>query len=379
MTEVVPPIAFFLRTLGGGGAERVLLNLAQGFIERGLKVDLVLSGGEGLDLWPIPRGLRIINLDAPRVSVSLPRLIGYLRRERPIALIPSLHYANEIALLAKFLARVPTKVLIPEHNMLSTEVKYHEKGSRKRLIPMAVRLLYPLADNLVAVSHGVAEDLAQITGISPERIQVIYNPVLMPQLYKMAQEPVDHPWFNVGEPPVILGVGRLEEQKDFPTLIRAFDLVKRVHPARLIILGWGPDRPQLEKLIQELGLEDDVALPGFVANPYAYMSKASVFVLSSAWEGLSNVLVEAMAVGIQVVSTNCQSGPAEILDHGKYGELVPVSDSEAMAKAISEILQGARYSVDPDWLDQFTLQTATQKYLNALDIDLREGIICESN
>lgn len=368
MSEIIPHIALFLRTLGGGGAERVLLNLAQGFVDRGLKVDLVVSAGEGLDLWQIPSDVRIINLDAPRVSASIPKLIAYLRRERPTAIVPSLHYANEVAILAKYLAGVPTKVLIPEHNMLSTEVKYHEKGSRQRLIPLAVRFLYPLADCLVAVSHGVAKNLAQITGLSPERIHVIYNPVITPQLYEMAKEPVDHPWFKLGEPPVILAVGRLEDQKDFPTLIRAFALVHQKRPARLVILGWGPDRPQLEALIQELGIEQDVFMPGFVSNPYAYMAKASVFTLSSAWEGMSNVLIEAMAVGTPVVSTDCKSGPSEVLDNGKYGLLTPVGDSGALAKAILQILDGNFHPIDSDWLNQFTVQASTQRYLDVLNI-----------
>jgi glycosyltransferase involved in cell wall biosynthesis len=368
MPEVVPLIAFFLRTLGGGGAERVLLNLAQGLIEQELMVDLVVSAGEGLDLWQIPSGVRIINLDAPRVSASLPKLIAYLRRERPTALIPSLHYANEVAILAKYLARVPVKVLLIEHNALSLEIEHHEKGTRKHLIPLAARVLYPLADGIVAVSRGVAEDLAQITGISSERINVIYNPVITPQLYEMAKEPVNHPWFNPGEPPVILGVGRLEDQKDFPTLIRAFALVRRVRPSRLVILGWGPDRPQLEALLSELGIEDDVVMPGHVKNPFTYMARATVFTLSSVWEGLSNVLIEAMALGTPVVSTDCQSGPAEVLGNGKYGSLVPVGDSEILAQSIMQILNSNSQPVDSDWLEQFTLQASTQKYLEILNI-----------
>ena len=380
MPEVVPRIAFFLRTLGGGGAERVLLNLAQGFIDRGLNVDLVVSAGEGLDLWQIPTGVRVINLDAPRVSASLPKLIGYLRRERPTALIPSLHYANEVALMAKYLARVPTKVLIPEHNMLSKEVKHHEKGSRQRLIPLAVRFLYPLADCLVAVSRGVAEDLAQIYGISSERINVIYNPVITPKLSEMAQEPVNHPWFNLGEPPVILAVGRLEDQKDFPTLIRAFALVKQVRSARLVILGWGPARPQLEVLIRELDIEKDVLMPGFVTNPYAFMAKASIFAMSSAWEGLPTVIIEALALGTQVVSTNCESGPDEILDRGKYGTLVPVGDNNALANAILDVLAGNKKLIDPEWLEQFMLQSTTRHYLEVLGItvhDNKADLVCK--
>lgn len=364
-------IALFLRTVGGGGAERVLLNLATGFIQQGLNVDLVVSAGQGLDLWNMPDGVRVIDLEAPRVSASLPALVRYLKQERPDAIIPSLHYANEVALLAKYLSGVPTKVLIPEHNVLSRELQFHEKGSRKRLIPLAVRSLYPLADAVVAVSNGVAEDLQKLTGLSSDRIHTIYNPVILPDLEERAKQPIDHPWLKSGEPPVILGVGRLEAQKDFPTLIRAFARVRQVRSAKLIILGWGPDRPQLEEQIQQLGLEADIDLPGFVSNPIPYMAKASVFALSSAWEGLPTVLIEAMAMGLPVVSTNCESGPDEILKHGKYGTLVPVGDDQALANAVISTLSVPAHPVASEWLEQFTLSAATQKYLRVLQTETK--------
>lgn len=361
-----PRIALFLRTVGGGGAERVLLNLATGFVQAGLAVDLVVSAGEGLELWTLPDSIRVIDLQAPRVSASLPALVRYLQRERPYAIIPSLHYANEVALLAKYLSGVSTKVLIPEHNVLSRELKFHEKGSRKHLIPLAVRSLYRFADAVIAVSNGVAADLLSLTGLPPQRIHTIYNPVILPDFQARSQESIDHPWFKPGEPSVILGVGRLEEQKDFPTLIRAFAKVRQACPARLVIVGWGPDRPKLEALIQQLGIEADVDLPGFISNPIPYMANAAVFALSSAWEGLPTVLIEAMAVGTPVVSTNCESGPDEILDHGAYGGLVPVGDSDALADAILEILAGNQKSLDPAWLEQFTLPVSTRHYLEVL-------------
>lgn len=370
MSKALPRVAFFLRTLGGGGAERVLLNLSSGFVENGLDVDLVLSAGEGLELWEIPHGVRVVDLKAPRVSASLPRLVRYLQQEQPLALIPSLHYANEVALLAKYISGVSTQVVIPEHNSLSKEVKHHEvKVTRRLLIPFFVRHFYKFADSIVAVSHGVAKDLAHMTGLPLDHIRVIYNPAIAPELRELAKEPVEHKWFAPGEPPVILGVGRLEDQKDFPTLIRAFARVRQVRPARLMILGWGPDRPQLEALVRELDLESDVAMPGHVKNPFAYMAQSAVFVLSSAWEGLPTVLIEAMAVGTPVVSTDCESGPAEVLDNGKYGSLVTVGDSEGLAKEILNVLSGNSKQVDPAWLDQFTLKASTRKYLAALGID----------
>lgn len=367
MSEVPCRVAFFLRFLGGGGAERVILNLSRGFVARGVKVDLVLSAGGGPHLWQVPPEVRVVDLKAPRVSASLFDLAKYLQQEQPLAIILALHYTGEIAILAKRIAKVPTRVIVVEHNTLSREVS-KERGSRKFLIPLAVKYLYPWADNIVAVSQGVAKDLSAVSHLPLDKIQVIYNPVLVPGLLEKAQEPVDHPWFAPGEPPVILGVGKLEAQKDFPNLIRAFAQVRRTKKARLVILGWGPDRPQLESLIADLGLEDDVALPGHVDNPYAYMAKAAVFALSSAWEGLPTVLIEAMSVGTPVVSTNCESGPAEILDNGKHGLLAPVGDSNALATAILQVLNGGSKPVDAAWFNQFGLEATTQQYLDLFGI-----------
>jgi glycosyltransferase involved in cell wall biosynthesis len=365
-----------------GGTERVVLNLARCFAESGFKVDLVLSRAEGRLLEAVPKQVRIIELQALQLdrnrffklptsfssTTSLPKLVSYLQKEQPAALLSAGHYSNEIAIAAKYLARVQTRVVVSEHTILSVQAKRVEQVS-SRLAPLAARLLYPWADGIVAVSHSAARDLAQITKIPLERIQTIYNPAIAPELIERSQELVSHPWFVPGELPVILGVGRFVQEKDFPTLIQAFSLVQKVKPSRLVIIGGGRDRQRLESLVKELHLEDRVALLGFSENPYAYMAKAAVFVLSSIWEGLSNVLIEAMAVGTPVVATDC-GGPAEILDGGKYGELVPVGDREAMAEAILKVLSGHCKTVDPTWLDRFTLKTATQKYREILKVDI---------
>lgn len=376
---VVPHrIALFMRSLGSGGAERVIANLARGFAERGFKVDLVLSKAEGVYLDQIPATVRVIDLESEKLNspvkrlrlptsfqstTSLLPLVKYLQQERPAVLLAATHYTNEIAILAKRLARIPTRIIVSEHTTLSLECQRVEQVSA-RLIPFTARMLYPLADGIVAVSHGVASDLAGLAGVSPKRIQVIYNPVVMPELPQRAQEPIPHPWLQPGEPPVILGIGRFVEQKDFPTLIRAFAQVRQQRPARLMLLGGGRGRSQLQALVTETGLASEVVLLDFVKNPYAYMARAAVFALSSSWEGLPTVVIEAMAVGLPIVSTNCPSGPAEILDHGRYGNLVPVGDSSAMAKAILAVLDGQTSPIEPTWLNQFSLQTAVEKYLN---------------
>jgi glycosyltransferase involved in cell wall biosynthesis len=367
MSENSPDIALFLSHLGGGGGERAILYLARGFAERGLKVDFVLGSADSPHLWRIPSEVRTVDLKAPKLLASLKALRSYLRQEQPKTLLSALHYTNEIALWAKRLSGVSTRVVVCEQNTLSRKAK-NETRLGRRLTPFFAKNFYPWADSIVAVSHGVAKDLACTARLPLESIQVIYNPAATPELAQKVQEPLDHPWFASGEPPVILGVGKLETQKDFPTLIRAFARVRKVLPARLMILGWGPDQPKLEALARELGVEKDVALPGYVNNPYVYMARSAVFVLSSAWEGLPFVLVEAMAVGTPVVSTNCESGPAEILANGKYGLLTPVGDPQALAEAILTVLAGQSKPADPTWLKQFTLDAITQQYLDVLGV-----------
>jgi glycosyltransferase involved in cell wall biosynthesis len=361
-------IALFLYSLDGGGAERVMLNLACQFAEQGLQVDLVLVRAKGAYLAQVPTTVRVVNLQAAQTLTSIVPLIRYLRREQPIALISAMHYANEIALWAKFLSRVSTQVIVSEHNHLS-RYAHHSSRTVEKWTPLWARLFYPWANKIVAVSKGVAQDLAQVTRLSPERIRVIYNPIITPALWKKAQMPVEHPWFLPGEPPVILGVGRLVGQKDFSTLIRAFAQVRQVRSARLMILGGhGGNRPTLERLIQELQLEADVTMPGFVDNPYTYLAHAAVFALTSRWEGFGNVVAEALAVGTPVVATDCESGPAEILNQGQYGTLVPVGDDRAVAAAILEVLSGEIKSVSPDWLKQFTTEAIAQQYLEILGL-----------
>jgi glycosyltransferase involved in cell wall biosynthesis len=231
---------------------------------------------------------------------------------------------------------------------------------------MLEHYFYPWADAIVAVSKGVADDLAGAARLPRDRIKVIYNPVVTEVLFRKAEEPLEHPWFLPGCPPVILGVGRLTAAKDFPTLTRAFARVRESQSARLLILGEGKERDSLEKLVRELGLERDVSMPGFVDNPYAYMRRSSLFVLSSAWEGLPTVLIEAMACGCQVISTNCPSGPEEILDGGKYGELVRVGDAEAMSSAMLRALSNIPKRVTLKWVDQFRSETVICQYLNCI-------------
>jgi glycosyltransferase involved in cell wall biosynthesis len=335
MTLKNTSVSVFLPALAGGGAEKAMLHLAQGLAERGLKTDLVLAEAAGDYLEQVSPDVRLVDLHSkfPVILSKTFALQKYLQREQPSVLISALDIVSS-SLWAKWSSRVPTRVVMCVQTYLSEQFRNDESNTLKKLRPQLVRWLYPRSDELVAASKGTAEDLALITDLPLERIRVIYNPVVTPEVLEKSQEPIAHPWFLPGEPPVILGVGRLVNQKDFFNLIQAFAQVRRVRSSRLMILGEGEQRSQLEQLVRELKLDDDIALPGFVENPYAYMAKAAVFALSSKYEGFGNVVAEAMATGTPVVSTDCPSGPAEILDYGYYGKLVKIGDSNALAQAI---------------------------------------------
>ena len=361
-------IALFSPSLVGGGAERVMLHLARGFVERGIQVDLVLAQAIGAYLSEVPPQTRLVDLGASRVLTSLPRLVGYLRRERPGAMLSAQNHANVIALWANRIADVETRLVVCEVNMAGNEA-----GLKNRLMLYLMRQSYPFATGIVAVSQGVAVDLARIVRLPREKINVIYNPIVEAELQEKAKEPVEHAWFVRGEPPIILGVGRLVWHKDFFTLIRAFAQVRRNSPARLMILGEGEQRPELERLIRELGLTRDVSLPGFRNNPYAYMAKAAVYTLSSVSEGLPTALIEALALGTPVIATDCESGPREILAGGKYGQLTPVGDVNALTIAICNVIQHGKYSnPQKDWLNTFSLDTCISRYLRMMQCEVDE-------
>jgi glycosyltransferase involved in cell wall biosynthesis len=225
-----------------------------------------------------------------------------------------------------------------------------------------MRHCFRWADGIVAVSNGVAKDVAALAHLPRQRIRVISNPVLTEELLRKAKEPVNHPWLAPNQPPVVLGVGRLVIEKDFLTLVRAFAQVRHQRPARLVILGEGDQRRHLEALSRDLGVDEDVCFAGYQENPYAYMARAQVFVLTSTYEGFGLVLAEAMATGVPIVSTDCESGPREILRDGRYGTLVPVGSVEALAAAIVAKLEQGRQSVPSDWLCNFEVSTAVDAY-----------------
>lgn len=358
-------IAFFVADMAGAGAQRVMLNLINGVVQRKKPVDVVIGRAVGPYLKQISSSARIIDLKATRLLFALPALIRYLRKEKPTALLSALFFVNIIALWAKLISRVPTRVVVSEHNTLSHSL-HNASRIRKILILCLIRWFYPWADAIIAVSKGVANDLSQLSKVPRHKIQVIYNPVITKDLEHKSRLPISHSWFPACETPVILTVGRLDEQKDFANLINAFSLIRKTRRIRLIILGEGPKRWDLESMVDNLGLTKDVSLPGFVENPYAYMKSATMFVLSSLFEGLPTVLIEALYCGTPVIATDCHSGPREILEDGKYGQLVPVRNTPMLAKSIETYLTRPPLPPSQECCIPYMVDSVVNQYIKAL-------------
>jgi len=381
-------LCVFIYGLSAGGAQRRTLTLVRGFAERGHRVDLVVVNPDGPLRGELPAGVRLVDLGAAsplervfralrrRMNVrgletacSIPLLARHLRRERPDVLLSAASHVNLVSVWAWRLARIPGRLVLRVSNDPLGNPELWPRWTRpvQAFQRWMARRVYPSADAVIAVSSGVAADVARLIPLPRERIEVIDNPVVTRELLRKSRERVDHPWVAPGAPPLVLGAGTLKRQKDFRTLIRAFARVRATRRGHLVILGEGGQRGALEALVDELGLRADVALPGFVANPWAWMALASVFVLSSAWEGLPGALIEAMACGCPVVSTDCPSGPAEILEHGSFGPLVPVGDAGALAEAIAKTLDAPP---EPSWLraraSRFSVEPAIDRYLEIL-------------
>ncbi len=358
-------IAFFIPTLHGGGAEKVVINLLKVLQHQNLALDLVIATAEGPYLTQIPQSVRTIDLATGRVIKAILPLAKYLQNNRPQALISNMSHANLVAVVANKLSRFKTQVILVEHNTLSAS---QTKLLRAKPFPLLMRSIYPYADKIVGVSQAVSQDLELKLDLPKDTVETIYNPVVNKELLTLASAPLNHPWFKENTIPVFLAVGRLTPQKDFVTLIKAFALVRKQVMARLIVLGEGECRSELETTIARLNLQQDVALPGFIDNPYAYMSRANCLILSSRWEGLGNVLIEAMACGCPVVATDCPSGPQEILASGKYGSLVPVGHPQELSAAM---LQTLKTPTKKDLLIErakyFTVERAASKYLKLID------------
>ncbi|WGF86427.1 glycosyltransferase [Marinivivus vitaminiproducens] len=384
--------------------QRMQIILAGAFADRGYATDLVVCNGDGDLKDLVPANVRLVVLEKssnlmarwtaaradpaalgilgpsivlPRkISKSLPSLRGlakYLSTTRPDALFSGTPHLNIEAVLARRLAGVKTRVVISERTHTTSD-NGGAKAWRTRNLASAVGHVYRQADAIVAVSNGVAEDLAQFASLDRSRIITVHNPALTPDTAARAAEPVDHPWFADDGVVTILTVGRIGRQKDHTTLVRAFAKLRAEREARLVIIGEARDptkrdqnRDRLLALAAELGVAQDIMLLGYQANPLRFMARASLFVLSSRFEGFGNVLIEALACGCPVVSTDCPSGPSEILDGGRFGRLTPVGDPDALAAAMAATLDNPPLKADLQArADEFSYNTAIERYVDIL-------------
>jgi glycosyltransferase involved in cell wall biosynthesis len=361
-------IACFFSTSGHSGVDRAARHLIPALARRGFAVDLLKVRGHGPELTEVPAGVRILDLGSRHTYGALPALVRYLRRDRPAVLLSDKDRVNRTALLARFLARVPTRLVLSSGTTISIDLA--TRGPIERWVQRhSMGRLYPFADQVIVTSTGVADDMAAYTGLARDRIRVVPSPVVPESLFAARPPRPDHPWLGDPKVPLILSAGELCRRKGFDTLLRAFARVRARRPCRLMILGRGSARDGLLDLAGELGVGADFALPGFEPAPYGYMAHADLFVFSSRWEGLGFVLIEALAVGTPVVSTDCPSGPREILQDGRYGTLVPVDDDAALAEAMIATLDAPlpvetlREAARP-----YGIESATEAYLDAMGL-----------
>ncbi|HEX8643919.1 MAG TPA: glycosyltransferase [Allosphingosinicella sp.] len=336
-------LALLLPDFGAGGAERVALRLAKDWLAAGYEVDLVLlrAKGELMDL--VPAEVRVVDLGVDRFRKGVGPIVRYLRERRPRAMQISMWPLTVVGLMARALARVETRIVTSDHVVLTRQ--YGHSRATMAALRATTRLFYPRAEARVIVSEQAADDLARLSGIARDQIDVIYNPVAPPPDDVTTTPEIEALWGDAEGR--VINVGGLKDQKNHARLIRSFRAVAARTRAKLMILGEGPLRTQLEALAAELGLADRIVFAGFTRDPWPYYASADLFALSSDYEGYPLVLIEAMRSGLRIVSTDCESGPAEILDRGKYGRLVPVEDEAALAAAIVAALAEPH---DPDRL-----------------------------
>ncbi len=329
--------AILMPSLRGGGVEKVSLILAEELIKRGVDLDLVVINTINSAYTPNPN-INLIDLKTKQIRYALPALVKYLRTARPEIMFSAETPVNSLALVGKIITGYPKRIVVSEHNHLSS-VTRHATRLGDHIRPLLVKYLYPRADLIVPVSNGIANDLIASYKVNKNKVRTIYNMFDIKAIISSSQAKTEHPWLDKYAPPLIINAGRLSPQKDQATLIKAFAILRTRMACRLLILGEGTERSNLLELAQKLNVADDMLMPGFVSNPFAFVAQARVFVLSSAWEGLPTALIEALACGTPVVSTDCPSGPAEILEDGKFGPLTPVGDEHALAEAILKTLE----------------------------------------
>ena len=407
--ETQPPrVAVYCAHLNGGGVEQVALAQIDMLRARGYAVDLVLNHLGGHYAERVPAGVRVVPLEpADTASVThyrdralrghplmrmrvrfisanrlvdlayLPALARYLEHDRPALVIANVWNMVLVAACAQACVREAPRLVGVFHSTFFAEA-IQRRSARKHPLQWRhffafCRHFYSRAAALVTVSDGVGRDLVRIVGVPTEKVETLHNPVVSPVLHERARQPVEHAWLAPGAPPVIVAVGRLSPEKNYPLLLAAMARLHAVRPeVRLAILGEGAERAQLEGLRDQLGLNEHIILPGWVDNPHAWMRRAALVVLSSNWEGLPTVLIEALACGCPVVATDCLHGPREILEDGRYGKLVPRNDPEALSAALVDTLDTPRQASRlASYAERFSVDASTRRYYALVDRVMR--------
>jgi len=345
-------IMFVVPSLEGGGAERVAANLLKGFIESGIKTVLVLFDKK--HNYGIPDGVNVRYLDIGQNKDTIStvmkffliifRLAGIIRKEKPFNILSFMDYTNIVVLLSNMLFLNRARATVSVHTSPTLHLRKYSKNITNSIMSLLIRLLYNKADLIITVSDFIRDDFIKNFGIDHAKIKTIYNPVDTDKVKVLAEEDVFHPWFK-DNIPIILSAGRLSKEKGFDYLLKAFAVVKGNMNARLMILGEGSERENLEHLSQKLGISENVFFAGFQENPYKYMKRAAIYVLSSLFEGFPNVIAEAMACGTPVISTMYNPSRHEIIEHGENGLLVPIKDENALAGAILKLLTDVNMGV----------------------------------
>lgn len=367
--EAGRPIAVFSPTLRAGGSEHVLGMLVRRLCERHCSVERVIAHRERASSSEeecTEDGAVIRGLGASRMLGAVVPLARYLRQQRPRCLLSSLTYANILVIASAMFSRAGIPVIVREATTVTSYARI-SRSARNRLLPALVRRFYRHADRIIAVSEGVRDDLVDNLGVPAEKVRVIYNPVEAARLRGLADREVGHAWFRDRDCPLIVSVARLDESKDFDGLIAAVRLVNQQRPVRFVVIGDGPERRRIESLAAAHGVTDVLWLAGHQENPYQFLARADVFLHPSKVEGLPNAVLEALALGRPIVSSDCRSGPAEILMGGRYGRLVPVGDAKAMARAILDSLAaGPNRSADASALARFDADRIVDAYLDVV-------------
>lgn len=361
------PIAIYLPFFDNGGVERMLVNLALGMASLGQQVQFIVCNTSRPYLAALSGQVELIALGEGNPAELVERTTNYLRNAQPCVLLtakePDIALASAALEKSGISCRLYIRAVTNHRQRLQ-----HTNFVRRWYELRTIRRLYRKADGIIAVSSGVADDVRQIVGKQCPSITTARNPVITDDLFRLAQHKPSHPWFD-DDIPIILGIGRFSRAKNFPLLLEAFAQVRQHRPCRLILLGKGRQQGRLEQLSARLGIASDVAMPGYVENPYPYLRHASLFVLSSLWEGSPNVLTEALALGCAVVATDCPSGPREILQNGEFGRLVPINDPTALAQAMLDTLNQPPAA---DTLRQatagYTSKESARQYLHAMGI-----------